>query len=105
MKRVFLTLLISLFFVSCETHEIIEPTINKDYALVINNATHDEIMIQCKHLPISIIKLQSQEKTDTLYTSSDKITIDYFGKGTYYKQRKAEITLNTNEVTSVVLSN
>lgn len=105
MKRLIFILLTILLFVSCHKDETIEPDINDDYALVIKNATHDELMVESEQLSTGIIVLQSGEATDIIYSSSDKITISYFGKGTYYKQKDIEISLDIGVVANVVLTN
>lgn len=105
MRKFILISLTMLLLISCSEDETIAPVINDGYPLVVKNATHDEVMIESKQLSTGIIVLQSDEVSDTIYSSSDKITIEYFGKGTYYKQKEMVVPLDIGTVTKVLLEN
>lgn len=105
MKKIVCICFVVLMFCSCRNDIVIDPSLDYEYAVVIKNGTHDEIMVECKQLPIGIIELVADEKSDTFRTDSEEITIDYFGKGTYWKQKKCVVSLDKNSVTEVVLKN
>lgn len=94
-----------MLFVSCSEDIVIDPPLNNDFALIVKNGTHDDIMVESKQLSVGIITLPAEALSDTLYTSSEEVTLDYFGKGTYWKQKKCTVSLERNRVTEVVLKN
>lgn len=105
MKKIFFICTVVLLFTSCSEDNVIEPPLNDDFALIIKNGTHDDIMVESKQLSVGIISLPADALSDTLYTSSEEVTLDYFGKGTYYKQKKSTVPLDKSSVTEIVLKN
>ena len=105
MKKIVCICSALLLFCSCSEDVVIDPPYSNEFALVIKNGMHDDIMVQSKQLSVGIIELPADEESDTLYTSSDEVVLDYFGKGTYWKQKKRTVTLEKSIITEVVLTN
>lgn len=105
MKKIVCICSALLLFCSCSEDVVIDPPYSNEFALVIKNGTHDDIMVQSKQLSVGIIELSANAESDTFYTSSDEVILDYFGKGTYWKQKKCTIPLEKSRVTEAVLTN
>ncbi len=104
-KRIVLLSSLLLIFLSCSKEIHIEIENDNFYHLVIKNGTHDDVYVICKQLSESVGSLATMCKSDTLSTSSERVAIQYFGKGTYNKEKWKDVVLKKYEVTSITLDN
>ena len=87
----------------CHKDEYIENIITQPYGVIITNSTHDEVSVQCKLIAMGMPTLKTGESLEVKFTSSEIVVIDYFGKGTYFKQRSITVKLEKDKVVEVNL--
>ena len=104
MKKIVLLLPLIVLLTSCRTDVYINAEPDNTYGVIFKNDTDGLIYIHCKQLVIGSPKLQSGESSEPIYGPTPKVTVNYFGEGTYFKEISEDIVLERNKVVSVTLT-
>ena len=104
MKKIVLLLPLIVLLTSCRTDVYINAEPDNTYGVIFKNDTDGLIYIHCKQLVIGSQKLQSGESSEPIYGPTPRVTVNYFGDGTYFKDISKDIVLEKNKVVSVTLT-
>ena len=97
MKKIVLLLPLIVLLTSCRTDVYINAEPDNTYGVIFKNDTDGLIYIHCKQLVIG-------ESSEPIYGSTPRVTVNYFGDGTYFKDISKDIVLEKNKVVSVTLT-
>ena len=103
MNRIALFLSFLILLVSCREDIVIDEQPLNPYGVVFENGTKGQLYIQSKQLVMGMPEVLPGETSVPVYGDIPKVSITYFGEGTYFKKIQMDIVLTKDEISKIVL--
>ena len=89
---------------SCRDDKVINEPPYNPYGAILINDTKGQIYVENTQLVIGMPNLEPGDCTESVYSPTANVIVNYFGEGTYFKKIEKTYTLEKDKISNISLT-